>query len=33
VRDARTVEKGDRVDVKLDRGQLICRVEKTEANS
>ncbi len=33
VRDARTVEKGERVDVKLDRGQLICRVEKTEANS
>lgn len=32
VRDARTVEKGDRLDVKLDRGQLTCRVEKTKAN-
>jgi exodeoxyribonuclease VII large subunit len=33
VRDAKTVKRGERLDVKLHRGELICRVEKTKISS
>ncbi len=33
VRDSRTVEKGDKVDVRLHLGHLICKVEKTKGDS
>jgi len=33
VRDSRIVEKGDKVDVRLHLGRLICKVEKTKPNS
>jgi exodeoxyribonuclease VII large subunit len=33
VRDAKTVKRGERLNVKLHRGELICRVEKTKISS
>ncbi len=33
LRDARRVKKGDMVDVRLHRGRLVCKVEKTRGDS